>query len=80
MTDDSIRDLLIEIKTKVDILLTSHTDHETRLRSVEQRPAQDPALLADHETRIRALEKARWVLVGAATVAGGVAGKVVGLL
>ncbi len=90
MTEDTIRDLLIEIKTKVDILLTAHTDHETRIRAVEQRPVGSPSVeaaskdhearLVDHETRLRVLEKARWVLVGAAAVIGGVAGKVVGLL
>lgn len=81
MTEDTIRDLLIEIKTKVDILVTQHGDHETRLRAVEQRPSVDPtATLTDHETRIRALERARWLLVGAAAAAGGLAGKLAGLL
>lgn len=80
MTDETIRDLLIEIKTKVDILIGQHTDHETRLRTVEQRPAVDPAAVGDHETRIRSLERARWLLVGAAAAAGGIAGKLAGLL
>lgn len=80
MTEETIRDLLIEIKTKVDILITQHGDHETRLRAVEQRPAVDPAVTSDHETRLRQLERARWLLVGAATAAGGIAGKLAGLI
>lgn len=31
----------------------------------------------DHEVRIRALEKARWILVGAGTLGGGVLGQVI---
>lgn len=30
----------------------------------------------DHETRLRALEKAKWLIVGAATVSGGAAGMI----
>ena len=73
MTDETIRDLLIEIKTKVDILLASHSDHETRLRLVEQRPPGDPAVKAttlDHESRLRGVERKMWMLAGAATAAG----------
>lgn len=80
MTDETIRDLLIEIKTKVDILIGQHTDHETRLRVVEQKPNVDPQTVADHETRIRAMERMKWIAIGAAAAAGGVAGKVVGLI
>lgn len=95
MTEPDIRDLLIEIKTKVDILVTQQGDHETRLRVVEARPTVNAATQGDHEVRIRALEakvpedhqkqhadltKFRWVIVGAATVAGGIAGELVRLL
>ena len=82
MTPDAIRDLLIEIKTRLDILITQHSDHETRLRAVEQRPpdAAAAAQVADHEIRLRSLERARWLLVGGAIAAGGVAGKVAGFL
>lgn len=59
MTPDAIRDLLIEIKTRLDIAL------------VQQ---------ADHEGRIRALEKSKWLAVGAAAAAGGLAGKLAGVL
>ena len=80
MTDETIRDLLIEIKTKVDILIGQHNDHETRLRVVESRPVPDVTRTADHESRIRALERSKFVLLGAAAAIGGVAGKLVGLL
>ena len=80
MNEADIRDLLIEIKTKADILVGQHSDHEIRLRAVESRPQVDGTKQADHETRIRALEKARWIAVGAAAAAGGVAGKIAGLL
>lgn len=35
---------------------------------------------ADHEARIRRLEQAKWILIGAAALAGGVGGKLSGLL
>ena len=59
MTIDDIRDLLIEIKTKLDYAITNQTDHETRLR---------------------ALERSKWVAVGAAAAAGGITGRLAGLL
>ncbi|MBI4941851.1 MAG: hypothetical protein HY830_13995 [Actinobacteria bacterium] len=36
MTEESIRDLLIEIKTKLEIALTQQGDHETRIRALER--------------------------------------------
>lgn len=36
MTDETIRDLLIEIKTKLEMALTQQGDHETRLRALER--------------------------------------------
>lgn len=57
--DQAMRDLLIEIKTKLDLALTDVTDHELRLR---------------------ALERTKWVMVGAAAAAGGIAGKIITLL
>lgn len=59
MTTDDIRDLLVEIKTKLDIALTNQ---------------------ADHETRLRALERSKWVAVGAAAAAGGITGRLAGML
>jgi hypothetical protein len=36
MTEESMRDLLIEIKTKLDIALGHLSDHEGRLRDLER--------------------------------------------
>jgi len=78
--EEAIRDLLIEIKTKLDIALTQQADHELRLRAVEARPQVDATQQRDHEARLRALERSKWLAIGAATAAGGLAGKLVGLL
>ncbi len=59
MTIEDVRDLLVEIKTRLDIALT----HQ-----------------ADHETRLRALERSKWLAVGAAATAGGITGRLAGLL
>lgn len=59
MSEESVRDLLIEIKTRLDMALTQQ---------------------ADHEIRIRALERTKWLAVGMAAAAGGVAGKIAGLI
>lgn len=80
ISDDTLRDLLVEIKTKLDILLVRHDDHETRLRAVEQRPAPDHEKHLDHETRIRGLERARWIAQGAAALTGTIAGAAAGYL
>jgi len=75
---ESIHDLLVEIKVKVDILVGQHSDHENRLRAVEQHPIITPtvqATVADHEARLRLIERRIWVGVGAAAVAGGLAGQ-----
>lgn len=95
MTEDAIRDLLIEIKTKVDLLVTWHGDHETRIRGLEQRPIPNPTMQNDHETRIRDVEasippehqkqhdrlnRVVWIAVGASVAAGGLAGKIAGFL
>jgi hypothetical protein len=80
MTDETIRDLLIEIKTRLDVALGQLADHEARVRTVESRPQVDARQQQDNETRLRALERTRWVLFGAAVAGGGLAGKLVGLL
>jgi len=36
MTDETIRDLLIEIRTKLEMALTQQADHEARLRALER--------------------------------------------
>ncbi|QJY51245.1 hypothetical protein [Pseudonocardia broussonetiae] len=63
--------------TKLDNLTAAvnaqHTDHEARMRVVETRPAVDPT----HEERISKLERAWWMLTGAAMVAGGGAGGII---
>jgi len=74
---EAIRDLLVEIKTRLDILVGQHSDHEARLRVIESRPEVD---LTDHEVRLRSLERRAWAALGAAVAAGGVAGKLVGLI
>lgn len=55
----SSSDRLARIETKMDMYLTGH---------------------ADHESRIRSLEKARWLLVGAGTIGGGLMGELVSRL
>lgn len=74
------RRLLIEISTKLDLALKQQADHELRLRAVEARPQLDTRDLLDKEARLRALERTKWLALGAATAAGGLAGKIVGLL
>jgi hypothetical protein len=54
MTVEDIRDLLIEIRTKLDSAITNQVDHETRLR---------------------ALERTKWLAIGFAAAAGGLAGQ-----
>lgn len=65
------------VTTKLDALIVAtnaaNTDHEGRLRVQEARPTPDPT----HEARITKLEKAWWMLAGAALVAGGSAGGIV---
>lgn len=71
----ALRDMMIEVKTRLDVLLaqtaTNHTDHEARIRTLEQRV--DPSN-ADHETRIRKLERTVWLAAGAASAVGGALG------
>lgn len=78
MDPEAIRDLLIEIKTRLDLLVGQHSDHEARLRVIEAAPDTSQTL-TDHEVRLRGLERRAWVALGAAAAAGGLAGKVVGL-
>lgn len=70
-----LRDRLIAVETKLDLVLTrlgdGHSDHEVRLRTLEQRV--DPSNV-DHEARIRKLERMIWVASGAASAMGGALG------
>lgn len=54
MGPDELRDLLIEIRTKVDVVIKNQTDHEER---------------------VRALERTKWLAIGFAAAAGGLAGQ-----
>jgi ElaB/YqjD/DUF883 family membrane-anchored ribosome-binding protein len=71
---DNVMELLVEIRTKLDVALHDVRDHETRLRLLEKYNSRD------HETRLRALEKSKWIAVGLAAAVGGTAGKVIGLV
>lgn len=64
---------LERVNVKLDELLRRGDDHETRLRTLEQRPdlADD---VTDHETRIRAVERWKWQIAGAVLAAGALGG------
>lgn len=81
-----LRDMLIEMRTQLGILVvqtsSQHSDHESRIRALEQRVDPPPAShghqledhdhqLVDHETRMRKLERAVWLWAGAAAAGGG---------
>jgi hypothetical protein len=55
---DELRDMLIEVRTRLDVLITqtaaTHGDHEARIRTLEQRV--DPPPPEDHERRLGDLE------------------------
>lgn len=73
----ALRDMMIEVKTRLDVLIaqtaTQHSDHESRIRTLEQRI--DPSgASTDHETRIRKLERTVWLAAGAASAVGGALG------
>ena len=80
----ALRDMMIEVRTRLDILIAqtaaTHSDHEARLRAVEQRPNLATALgelgirFVDHETRMRSIERRLWVAAGAAMAGGGAIG------
>ena len=69
---------LIRIETKLDGYNTNATDHETRLRALEQDNV--PGGHLDHESRIRRMERSLWLLAGAAAAGGGIVGSIVGPL
>lgn len=68
------------VTTKLDALIVAvsaqHSDHEARVRALEVKPAPD----ATHEGRIAKLERAWWMLAGAALALGGGAGALVNAL
>lgn len=79
-----LRDRLVAVETKIDIVLArlgdGHTDHEARLRALEARPdnsrelAEHAADLAQVTNRVATLEKWRWLITGAAAAGGGTLG------
>jgi hypothetical protein len=73
----TLRDLVVEIKVRLDLALTRVDDHEARLRLLEARPVVDAA---DHEARLRVIERRVWVAAGAAAAAGVAGGHFIGLL
>lgn len=75
MPEDDIRRLMValaRIEVSIETLREEnlfgqrqHQDYESRLRKLER---IDPV---DVETRLRGIERMRWILYGAAAVAGG---------
>lgn len=63
---------LIRIETKQDVALAQQADHEGRIRALET--DNTPGGHHDHESRIRRLERSMWLLAGAGTAAGALAG------
>ena len=63
-----------KIDGKLDVVLATSKDHESRLRVLEQ--LVPPGLLVD----VEALKRFRWALLGAAAVLGGGAGALSQLL
>lgn len=51
-----------------------------RLARIETKLDALSSSSGDHEARIRALERTKWIAIGAATAAGGLAGQIVGLI
>jgi hypothetical protein len=66
---------LIRIETKLDGYNTSSTDHEGRIRALEQDNV--PGGHADHEGRLRRVERSVWLIAGAAAAGGGVVGQLI---
>jgi hypothetical protein len=64
---------LIRIETKLDGYNTNSTDHESRIRVLEEDNVRGGHL--DHESRIRRLERSVWIAAGAAAAGGGIVGQ-----
>jgi hypothetical protein len=60
---------LARMEVKLDQLLIESSDHESRIRRLEERPS--PA--RDHESRLRKLEERRWPLPVVSIVFSGMA-------
>lgn len=80
VSEESIRDLLIEIRTMVDVLVRGQGDHETRLRALEQAPTPIDPEVGKLGERLRLIERQWWMLLGAAAAVGGLAGRIAGVV
>jgi hypothetical protein len=86
VNESEIVDRLARIDVKLDQLLARDDDHETRIRTLEQRSDSHRAvedLKAEMEklqTRVAGLERFRWLITGAAAGAGGIVGSLLGPL
>ena len=65
---ESVETQLAVINTKLDILIQQRSDHELRLRTLEDNT------LHQGEERMRSLEQFKWALLGACIAGGGGAG------
>lgn len=77
-TDLGMLERLIRIEAKLDESRSSETDHEARIRALEQ--DNTPGGHTDHETRIRRLERSVYIIAGAAAAGGGIVGSILGPL
>lgn len=73
--ETQVLERLVRMETKLDYVNLRIDAHESRLVSLEK-STPDP----DHEQRIRKLERALWIISGAASVGGGAAGAIVSQL
>lgn len=62
---DDLSGRLARIEVKLDIVLSSHVDHETRIRNIEGHGT------GDHDPRITALERWRYALPATAILTVG---------
>ena len=75
-SEDSVETQLAVINTKLDILIEQRSDHEARIRLLEETIAPKAERTAQ-EARLRSLEQFKWALVGACVAGGGTAGAIV---
>lgn len=68
-------DLLIQIKEKVDSLVSTCSGLSNQLTK-----KAEALEVGDHETRIRNLEKFRWQLAGVGALSGVLSGLVIGVV
>lgn len=71
-SDPQTIERLVRIETKLDYMSDTFKSQDARIISLETRIPD-----ADHETRIRKLERALWMVAGAAAAGGGTAGALI---